>query len=129
MARWWRGNGINDNFDKGYVSSLIDEVGSKNLNFNILTDMIVIDATIYPEGSVHINVQEGDGEYELKEFSIYDALNDDNFGWEVQDEIKDIIREYIISFSPLLYKVRPVIEMQLFSDSKWQVELMRKGYD
>ena len=123
------GNGINDNFDKGYVSSLIDEVGSKNLNFNILTDMIVIDATIYPEGSVHINVQEDDGEYELKEFSIYDALNDDSFGWEVQDEIKDIIREYIISFSPLLYKVRPVIEMQLFSDSKWQVELMRKGYD
>tara|TARA_Y100001937_G_scaffold125616_1_gene192812 strand:+ start:122 stop:784 length:663 start_codon:yes stop_codon:yes gene_type:complete len=114
---------------KGYVSSLIDEVGSKNLNFNILTDMIVIDATIYPEGSVHINVQEDDGEYELKEFSIYDALNDDSFGWEVEGEVQDIIREYIISFSPLLYKVRPLIELQLFSESKWQVELMRKGYD
>ena len=123
------GNGINDNFDKGYVSSLIDEVGSKNLNFNILTDMIVIDATIYPEGSVHINVEEDDGEYELKEFSIYDALNDDSFGWEVEGEVKDIIWEYIMSFSPLLNKLRPEIEVQLKNNNSWEVELMRKGYD
>lgn len=123
------GNGINGNFDKGYVSSLIDESGSENLNFNILTDMIVIDATIHPEGSVHLNVQEDDGEYELKEFSIYGALKDDDFGWEIEGEIKDIIWEYIISFSPLLNKVRPEIEVQLFSDSNWEVGLVRKGYD
>ena len=122
------GNGINGNFDKGYVSSLIDESGSENLNFNILTDMIVIDATIYPEGSVHINVQE-DGEYVLKVFSIYDALKDDDFGWEIEGEIKDIIWEYIMSFSPLLNKVRPEIEIRLLADSNWEVGLMRKGYD
>lgn len=95
----------------------------------LLLDEIKIDATIYPEGSVHINVQEDDGEYELKEFSIYDALKDDSFGWEVEGEISDIIWDYVMSFSPLLNKVRPEIEVQLFSDSNWEVELMRKGYD
>ena len=122
------GNGMNGNFDKGYVSSLIDESGSENLNFNILTDMIAIDATIYPEGSVHINVQE-DGEYVLKVFSIYDALKDDDFGWEIEGEIKDIIWGYVMTFSPLINKVRPEIEIQLLADSKWEVGLMRKGYD
>ena len=98
--------------DKDWLNNMI----SKGLVKDILLDEIMIDATIYPEGSVHVNVQEeDDGEYELKEFSIYDALKDDDFGWEIEDEIKDIIREYIISFSPLLYKVRPVIELQLFS--------------
>ena len=106
-----------------------DNMISKGLVNDILSDDIMIDATIYPEGSVHINVQEDDGEYELKEFSIYDALKDDSFGWEIEDEVQDIIREYIMSFSPLLNKVRPVIEVQLFADSKWEVGLMRKGYD
>lgn len=95
----------------------------------LLLDVIEIDVKIYHNGSVHINVQEGDGEYELKEFSIYDALKDNDFGWEIEDEIKDIIREYILSFSPLLNKVRPEIEVTLFSDSNWEMELMRKGYD
>lgn len=95
----------------------------------ILLDEIQIDATIYPEGSVHINVQEDDGEYELKEFSIYDALKDDDFGWEIEGEIKDIIWEYVMSFSPLLNKVRPELEVQLNNNNDWEVGLMRKGYD
>lgn len=102
---------------------------SKGLVNDILSDEIVIEATVYREGSVHINVQEGDGEYELIEFSIYDAINDEDFGWEVEGEVKDIIREYVMSFSPLLNKVRPEIEVQLFSDSNWEVGLARKGYD
>ena len=96
----------------------------------LLLDEIKIDAVIYPTGSVNINVQENDDEeYVLKVFSIYDALKDNDFGWEVEGEIKDIIWEYVMSFSPLLNKVRPEIEVQLFSDSNWEVELMRKGYD
>ena len=87
---------------------------SKGLVNDILSDDIVIEATVYPEGSVHINVQEDDGEYELKEFSIYDALKDEDFGWEIEGEIKDIIWEYIMSFSPLLKKVSPEMEVQLF---------------
>ena len=111
--------------DKDWVSNMI----SKGLVDDILADEIMIDASIYPEGSVHVNVQEEDGEYELKEYSIYDALKDDDFGWEIEGEIKDIIWEYIMSFSPLLNKVRPEIEIRLFLDSKWEVELARKGYD
>ncbi len=106
-----------------------DHMISKGLVNDILYDEIMIDATIYPEGSVHINVEEDDGEYELKEFSIYDALNDDSFGWEVEGEVKDIIWEYIMSFSPLLNKLRPEIEVQLKNNNSWEVELMRKGYD
>ena len=87
---------------------------SKGLVNDILSDDIMIGSTIYPEGSVHINVQEDDGEYELKEFSIYDALKDEDFGWEIEGEIKDIIWEYIMSFSPLLKKVSPEMEVQLF---------------
>ena len=125
---------IIDSFDSNIESPPADAEWVKNMIKGgdvdvILEEEIMLDATIHPEGSVHINVQEDDGEYELKEFSIYDALNDDSFGWEVEGEVQDIIREYIISFSPLLYKVRPLIELQLFSESKWQVELMRKGYD
>jgi hypothetical protein len=100
------------------------------VSYHALTDTIAIESTVYSEGNVLINVQEEHlGEYELKEFSIYDALKDDDFGWEVESEIKDIIWEYVMSLSPLLKKVRPEIEVQLFSDSNWEVELMRKGYD
>ena len=113
--------GIKD-FDVFIEPSLVSE--------RLLLDEIKIDAVIYPTGSVHINVQEDDDEeYVLKVFSIYDALKDNDFGWEVEGEIKDIIWEYVMSFSPLLNKVRPEIEVQLFSDSNWEVELMRKGYD
>ena len=112
--------------DKDWVSNMI----SKGLVDDILYEEIMIVTTIYPEGSVHINVQEeDDGEYELKEFSIYDALKDDSFGWEIEGEVKDIIWEYIMSFSPLLYKLRPEIEVQLLADNEWEVGLMRKGYD
>ena len=86
---------------------------SKGRVNDILSDDIMIGSVIYPEGSVHINVQEDDGEYELKEFSIFDALKDDDFGWEVQGEVKDIIWEYIMSFSPLLNKVRPEVDVEL----------------
>ena len=102
--------------DPEYLSYKIDQghVWEKYSTKDILLDEIHIDATIYPEGSVHINVLEDDGEYELKEFSIYDALKDDDFGWEVEGEIKDMIWEYVLSFSPLLYRVRPEVEIQLF---------------
>ena len=103
---------------------------SKGLVNDILSDDIMIGAVIYPEGSVHINVQEEDGEeYVLKVFSIFDALKDDDFGWEVEGEVKDIIWEYIMSFSPLLNNVRPDIEIQLKNNNDWEVGLMRKGYD
>lgn len=111
--------------DKDWVSNMI----SKGLVDDILTDEIMIHATIYPEGSVHINVQEDDGEYELKEFSIYDALNHDSFGWEVEDEVQDIIWEYIMSLSPLLNKVGPELEIRLMNSKDWEVGLMRQGYD
>jgi hypothetical protein len=111
---------IIDSFDQNSELPPADEAWVKNMikrgNVDvILEEEIMLDATIYPEGSVHIDVQEDDGEYELKEFSIYDALNDNDFGWEVESEVKDIIWEYIMSFSPLLNKVRPEIEVILFS--------------
>ena len=115
---------IIDSFDSNSELPPADEAWVKNMikrgNVDvILSEEVMIDATIYPEGSVHVNVQEeDDGEYELKEFSIYDALKDDDFGWEIEGEIKDIIWEYIISFSTLLNKVRPEIEIGLFLDSK-----------
>ena len=93
----------------------IETMISKGLVNDILSDDIMIGSTIYPEGSVHINVQEDDGEYELKEFSIYDALKDEDFGWEIEGEVRDIIWEYVMSFSPLLNRVRPEIEVQLHS--------------
>ena len=126
---------ITDSFDSNSELPPADASWVKNMikrgNVDvILEEEIMVDATIYPEGSVHINVQEEDGEeYELKVFSIYDALKDDDFGWEVEGEIKDIIWEYVMSFSPLLNKVRPEMEVQLLADSKWEVGLMRKGYD
>jgi len=46
-----------------------------------------------------------------------------------RNEISDIIWEYVMSFSPLLNKLRPEIEVQLLADSKWEVGLMRQGYD
>ena len=125
---------ITDSFDSNSELPPADASWVKNMikrgNVDvILEEEIMVDVTIYPEGSVHINVQEDDGEYEIKEFSIYDALKDDSFGWEIEGEVKDIIWEYIMSFSPLLNKVRPEIEIQLLADSKWEVGLMRKGYD
>tara|TARA_Y100001972_G_scaffold62009_1_gene75987 strand:- start:87 stop:752 length:666 start_codon:yes stop_codon:yes gene_type:complete len=125
---------IIDSFDSNIESPPADAEWVKNMIKGgdvdvILEEEIMLDATIHPEGSVHINVQEDDGEYELKEFSIYDALKDDSFGWEIENEISDIIWEYVMSFSPLLNKLRPEIEVQLLADSKWEVGLMRQGYD
>lgn len=97
--------------DKDWVNNMI----SKGLVNDILSDDIGIEATVYREGSVHINVQEDDGEYELKEFSIYDALLDEDFGWEIEVEVRDIIWEYVMSFSPLLNRVRPDIDVHLHS--------------
>jgi hypothetical protein len=99
-----------------FPDSLLDKERFGDVSpHSILTDDIVIEATVYREGSVHINVQEGDGEYELIEFSIYDALLDEDFGWEIEGEVKDIIWEYVMSFSPLLNRVRPEIEIHLHS--------------
>lgn len=125
---------IIDSFDSNSELPPTDAAWVKNMikkgNVDvILEEEIMLDATIYPEGSVHINVQEDDGEYVLKVFSIYDALKDDEFGWEIENEISDIIWEYVMSLSPVLKKVSPEMEVQLFSDSKWEVGLMRKGYD
>ena len=97
--------------DNDWVNNMI----SKGLVNDILSDDIVIEATVYREGSVNINVQEDDGEYELKEFSIYDALLDEDFGWEIEGEVRDIIWEYVMSFSPLLNRVRPEIDVHLHS--------------
>jgi len=99
-----------------FADSLLDKERFGDVSpHSILTDDIVIEATVYREGSVHINVQEDDGEYELKEFSIYDALLDEDFGWEIEGEVKDIIWEYVMSFSPLLNRVRPEIDVHLHS--------------
>jgi len=99
-----------------FPDSLLDKERFGDVSpHSILTDDIVIEATVYREGSVHINVQEGDGEYELVEFSIYDALLDEDFGWEIEGEVKDIIWEYVMSFSPLLNRVRPEIDVHLHS--------------
>ena len=99
-----------------FADSLLDKERFGDVSpHSILTDDIVIEATVYREGSVHINVQEDDGEYELKEFSIYDALLDEDFGWEIEGEVRDIIWEYVMSFSPLLNRVRPEIEIHLHS--------------
>ena len=111
---------ITDSFDSNSELPPADASWVKNMikrgNVDvILEEEIMLDATIHPEGSVHINVQEDDGEYELKEFSIYDALKDEDFGWEIEGEVRDIIWEYVMSFSPLLNRVRPEIEVQLHS--------------
>ena len=99
-----------------FPDSLLDKERFGDVSpHSILTDDIVIEATVYREGSVHINVQEGDGEYELVEFSIYDALLDEDFGWEIEGEVRDIIWEYVMSFSPLLNRVRPDIDVHLHS--------------
>ena len=81
---------------------------------DILTDEIMIDATIYPEGSVHVNVQEEDGEYELIEIPIMKAIRDEDFGWEIESEIKDIVWFYICTFSPLALKFHTESDITLF---------------
>jgi len=81
---------------------------------DILTDEIMIDATIYPEGSVHVNVQEEDGEYELIEMPIMKAIRDEDFGWEIESEIKDIVWFYICTFSPLALKFHTESDITLF---------------
>ena len=123
-------NNIIDYIDSGTgVSSTDPEYLSyrigQGLVKDILLDEIEIDTRLHTEGSVDINVQYyQDGEYELKEFSIYDALKDDDFGWEVEGEIKDIIWEYVMSFSPLLYRIRPEISINLhFMDRSYKEKI------
>ena len=96
--------------DKDWVSNMI----SKGLVDDILSDEIMVDVKILPSGTVYINVQEDDGEYELKEFSIDDAMHDEDFGWEVQSEIKDIVWFYICTFSPLALKFHTESDITLF---------------
>lgn len=91
-----------------------DNMISKGLIDDILADEIMIDVSIYPEGSVDVNVQEEDGEYELKEYSIYDAIRDEDFGWEIESEIKDIVWFYICTFSPLALKFHTESDITLF---------------
>jgi hypothetical protein len=116
------------NYDfKFEITDIFDPYSSKIAigTESLLLDEIQIDVTIYPEGSVHINVQEEDDEeYELKEFSIYDAIGDNDFGWEVESEIKEIIWEYVMSFSPLLKKVRPEIQIVLSDDKQIVYDLI-----
>ena len=94
---------------------LFDEERYGRINPPIITEDVGVDVKILPSGTVYINVQEDDGEYELKEFSIYDALLDEDFGWEIEGEVRDIIWEYVMSFSPLLNRVRPEIDVHLHS--------------
>ena len=81
---------------------------------NIITELVEVDVKISPSGTVYINVQEDDGEYELKEFSIDDAIRDEDFGWEIESEIKDIVWFYICTFSPLALKFHTESDITLF---------------
>jgi hypothetical protein len=80
----------------------------------ILTDMVEVDVLLSRSGTVHINIQQDDGEYELIEMPIMEAIHDEDFGWEVESEIKDIIWFYICSFSPLALKFRTERDITLF---------------
>ncbi len=112
------------NYDfKFEITDIFAHIEPSLVSERLLLDEIQIDVTIYPEGSVHIDVQEEHlGEYELKEFSIYDAIKDNDFGWEVESEIKEIIWEYVMSFSPLLKKVRPEIQIILSDDKQYEYD-------
>ena len=93
---------------------LFDEERYGRINPPIITEDVGVDVKILPSGTVYINVQEDDGEYELKEFSIDDAMRDEDFGWEVESEIKDIVWFYICSFSPLAFKFNVESDITLF---------------
>ena len=93
---------------------LLDEERYGRINPPIITEDVGVDVKILPSGTVYINVQEDDGEYELKEFSIDDAVRDEDFGWEVESEIKDIVWFYICSFSPLAFKFNVESDITLF---------------
>lgn len=100
--------------DNLFPDYLLDEERYGSAYRSILTEDVGVDVKILPSGTVDIDVQEGDGEYELKEFSIDDAMSDEDFGWEVESEIKDIVWFYICSFSPLAFKFNVESDITLF---------------
>ena len=81
---------------------------------SILTDDIEVDVALSRSGTVHVNIQQDDGEYELIEMNIMSAMHDDDFGWEIQSEIKDIVWFYICTFSPLALKFHTHSHIKLF---------------
>jgi len=107
------------NYD--FEFEITDMFASIEPSQRLILDEIQIDVVVYPEGNVLLDVQE-EGEYELKEFSIYDAIKDNDFGWEVESEIKEIIWGYVMSFSPLLKKVRPEILIVLSDDQQYEYD-------
>ena len=92
----------------------VTKYGKENQRDFILSEEILVDAKLSRVGSVHINIRQDDGEHELIEMPIMEAIHDEDFGWEVENEIKDIIWAYIFSFSPLATKLRTGCDITLF---------------
>lgn len=91
--------------DNLFPHYLLDEERYGTLPPNaILTEEVEVDLILSPSGTVHVNIRQDDGEYELIEMPIMEALHDEDFGWEIQSEIKDIVWFYICTFSPLALK-------------------------
>lgn len=92
---------------------LLDEEKYGIPNNRIIEDPVGVDVELSRSGTVHINIQQ-DGEYELIEMPIMSAIHDEDFGWEIESEIKDIVWFYICSFSPLALKFRTESEITIF---------------
>ena len=96
---------------------MLDEThyDQKRIVSYLLSEEIGIDVKLSKVGSVHINIRQDDGEYELIEMPIMEAIHDEEFGWEVESEIKDIVWSYVVSFSPLAQKFHIGSEITFFS--------------
>ena len=105
------------NIDNLFPYYLLDETryDQKSIVSYLLSEEIGIDVKLSKVGSVHINIRQDDGEYELIEMPIMEAINDEDFGWEVESEIKDIVWSYVVSFSPLAQKFHIGSEITFFS--------------
>ena len=93
---------------------LLDEERYGRINNGIIEDPVEVNVELYRSGTVHINIQQDDGEYELIEMPIIEAINNRDFGWEIESEIKDIVWFYICSFSPLALKFHTEIDITIF---------------
>lgn len=105
------------NLDNLFPYYLLDEThyDQKRIVSYLLSEEIGIDVKLSKVGSVHINIRQDDGEYELIEMPIMEAIHDEEFGWEVESEIKDIVWSYVVSFSPLAQKFHIGSEITFFS--------------
>jgi hypothetical protein len=115
--------------DDLFPDYLLDEEKYGRINSAIVREDVGVNAKILTSGTVHINIQQDDGEYELIGMPIMEAITDEDFGWEVESEIKDIIWFYICTISPLALKFNVESDITLFSENDWDVGLVRRGYD